>query len=257
MRILALGDVVGEVSVAYLKRQLGAVCRRESIDFTVVNGENASEIRGLCAHDAEELLNAGADLITLGNHAFGKRDLYPFLDDFPDRIIRPANYPASAPGCGYTIASVGGWRLLCINICGRAFLDPLADPFATVEQILVRESGNYDVSLMDIHAEATSEKLALGLYFDGRIQILFGTHTHVATADERVLPHGSGYITDLGMCGPQNGILGTDAEAVISRFRTMMPTRFPVASGAVCAEGAVFDLDEHSARVRSVRRIRF
>ncbi len=257
MRILALGDVVGESSVAYLKQQLGAVCRRESIDFTVVNGENASEIRGLSACDAQALLDAGADLITLGNHAFGKQSLYPFLDDFPNRIIRPANYPATAPGCGYTVVPVNGWRLLCINVCGRVYLDPLADPFATVEQILARESGNYDLALMDIHAEATSEKLALGLYFDGKIQVLFGTHTHVATADERILPHGSGYITDLGMCAPQNGVLGTDADAVISRFRTMMPTKFPVASGAVCAEGAVFEVDERSARVRSVRRIRF
>jgi len=158
---------------------------------------------------------------------------------------------------GYTVCDVNGWRVLCINVSGRVYLDPLASPFDTVDRILEREDGRYDVALLDIHAEATSEKLALGRYFDGRIQVLFGTHTHVPTADEQILPHGSGYITDLGMCGPTDGILGTDADAVIHRFRSLMPTRFSVASGTVRAQGVIFDVDEGAKKVRSVKRVVF
>ena len=256
MRILALGDVVGSATVPYLQQHLWNFRRQEKIDLCIANGENASDIKGLSARDARDLLDTGIDLITLGNHAFGMRDLYPVLED-TDRIIRPANYPPSAPGNGYTLLDVDGWRLLCINVSGRVYLDPLASPFDTVDRILDREAGRYDVALLDIHAEATSEKLAIGRYFDGRIQVMFGTHTHVPTADEQVLPLGSGYITDLGMCGPQNGILGTDADAVIHRFRTMMPTRFSVADGPVQAQGVIFDVDEGAGKVRKVTRVSF
>ncbi len=257
MRILALGDVVGQVAIEYLADKLWAFRSKEKIDFCVANGENATEIRGISAADAEALLGTGVDLITLGNHAFGMKDIYSYLDANEHSIIRPANYPTDAPGVGYTICDVGGWRVLCINVSGRVYLDPLASPFDTVDRILEREDGRFDVALLDIHAEATSEKLALGRYFDGRVQVLFGTHTHVPTADEQILPHGSGYITDLGMCGPVDGILGTDADAVIYRFRTLMPTRFSVTSGAVRAQGAIFDVDESAKKVRGVRRVVF
>ncbi|MBQ9796128.1 MAG: YmdB family metallophosphoesterase [Clostridia bacterium] len=257
MRILALGDVVGSNTADYLKAKLWSLRSKEHIDFTVANGENATNIHGLSTADAEALLDSGIDLITLGNHAFGVKDIYSYLDAHEQSIIRPANYPPEAPGVGYTVRDVCGWRLLCINVSGRVYLDPLASPFDTVDRILERESGTYDLALMDIHAEATSEKLALARYFDGRVQVMFGTHTHVPTADEQVLSGGSGYITDLGMCGPVNGILGTDAEAVVYRFRTMMPTRFSVADGSIRAQGAIFDLDESSKRVRSVTRITF
>ena len=257
MRILALGDVVGHVAIDYLADKLWTFRSKEKIDFCVANGENATEIRGISAADAEALLGTGVDLITLGNHAFGMRDVYSYLDANEHSIIRPANYPTDAPGVGYTVCDVNGWRVLCINVSGRVYLDPLASPFDTVDRILEREDGRYDLALLDIHAEATSEKLAIGRYFDGRIQILFGTHTHVPTADEQILPHGSGYITDLGMCGPVDGILGTDADAVIHRFRTLMPTRFSVASGTVQAQGVIFDVDESAKKVRSVKRVSF
>ena len=256
MRILALGDVVGSATVPYLQQHLWGIRRKEKIDFVIANGENATEIRGLSAHDAEAILDAGVDLVTLGNHAFGMRDLYPVLED-GERIIRPANYPPAAPGSGYTVMDVDGWRLLCINVSGRVYLDPLSDPFDTVERILEREKGNYDCAVMDIHAEATSEKLAMGYVFDGRVQVMFGTHTHVPTADTRILPHGSGYVTDLGMCGPTDGILGTKREAVIHRFRTQMPTRFEVAEGPIEAQGVIFDLDCGQKKVTAVRRITF
>ena len=257
MRILALGDIVGSTTVEYLKKNLPAIQRREQIDLTVANGENVTEIRGICAADAQAILDAGVDLVTLGNHAFQMRDIGDFLDANERRIIRPANYPAAAPGSGYTVLNVGGWRLLCISVSGRAFLDPLACPFETLDRILARERGAYDLALLDVHAEATSEKLALAYDFDGKIQIVFGTHTHVPTADERVLPHGTGYITDLGMCGPSGGVIGTETQSVIRRFRTQLPTRFPLAHGAIVCEGAVFDLDEDARRVRSVKRVRF
>ena len=256
MRILALGDVVGTAAIEYLEKNLWHFRNQEKIDLTVANGENASEIRGLSSDDAKILLGTGLDLLTLGNHAFGKRDVYDFLDSGAP-IIRPANFPASAPGDGYTVLRVGGVRVLCINIQGRVYLDPLASPFETVDRILEREKGAYDLALMDIHAEATSEKLAIAHYFDGRIQILFGTHTHVPTADTQTLPRGSGYVTDLGMCGPVNGILGTDKDAVLERFLTQMPTRFSVAKGTVEAQGVIFDVDDSGARVRNVKRIQF
>ena len=257
MRILALGDVVGRETVSYLSRSLWTFRNKEHIDFTVANGENTSDIRGLSAANAEALFDTGIDLLTLGNHAFGCRDLYAFLDNNGERIIRPANYPPASPGSGYTIVNVDGWRLLCINVSGRVYLDPLACPFETVERILEREKGAYDLALLDIHAEATSEKLALARYFDGRVHVMFGTHTHVPTADTQVLPLGSGYVTDLGMSGPTDGILGTDTQAVISRFRTQMPTRFSVAGGKIEVQGVIFDVDESAHRIRSVKRITF
>lgn len=257
MRILTIGDVVGSDTVPYLRQRLWGIRKSEKIDFVVANGENTSEIRGLSAKDAAALSDTGIDLVTLGNHAFGYRDLYPFLDANPQFIIRPANYPPTSPGQGYTVCNVNGWRVLCMAVSGRVFLDPLADPFDTVERILEREKGKYDLSLLDIHGEATSEKLALAHCFDGRVTVMFGTHTHVPTADEQVLPRGSGYITDLGMTGPTGGIIGTATEDVIHRFRTQMPTKFNVASGEIRASAAIFDVDESAKRVRSVRRIVF
>lgn len=254
LKILALGDVVGAGGVAYLRKNLWSVRERLGVRLCVCNGENATEIRGLSPEDAETLLDSGVDVLTMGNHTYGRRDLYAFLDD-DARIVRPANYPAAAPGRGYTIADADGWRVLCINVMGRVFMEPLDSPFDAVERILAREAGNYDFALMDIHAEATSEKLALAHVFDGRIAAMFGTHTHVATADEQILPHGSGYITDLGMTGPENGILGTDAAVVIEKFRTSMPQRFSVADGVVRAHGALFEID--STRCVSVKRVIF
>ena len=256
MKILALGDVVGTQAIEYLKQKLWNIRSREHIDFVVANGENATEVRGVCARDARALLDCGVDVITLGNHAFGMRDIYPMLDE-DAHIIRPANYPPEAPGSGYTIVQAGGWRLLCINVSGCALLEPLACPFETVERILARESGNYDLAILDIHAEATSEKLALAYHFDGKIHVMFGTHTHVPTADEQVLPRGSGYQTDLGMCGPIHSVIGSDIDAVIRRFRTHLPTHFTIAGGDIRACGAIFEIDEGTLRTRSVRRIVF
>lgn len=256
MKILAIGDVVGSRAVEYLKERLWRERERLGADFVVVNGENAAEIHGIGAADAKTLLSSGADLITLGNHTYGRKDICALLGD-SESIIRPANYPPMAPGGGYTILNISGWRILGINVMGTALMEPLACPFATVDRILEREKGNYDFAVMDIHAEATSEKIALGRYFDGRIAVMFGTHTHVQTADEQLLPLGSGYITDLGMTGPIGGVIGSDAAGVIEKFRTRMPVRFQVAGGEIRAEGALFTFDPARARVTKVERIRF
>ncbi len=256
MKILAIGDVVGARSIEYLNARLWKYREANRVDFVVANGENASDIHGISAPDARSLLDAGADLITLGNHTYGRRDICTLLSD-SERIIRPANYPPMAPGGGYTLLRIGGCRLLCINVLGTALMESLACPFQTVDRILEREAGNYDISLMDIHAEATSEKIALARYFDGRITMMFGTHTHVQTADEQILPGGSGYITDLGMTGPVGGVIGTDSEAVIEKFRTKMPVRFRVADGEISAHGALFILSDDTLAVTSVQRVIF
>lgn len=256
MKILAIGDIVGTKSVEYLEGRLWKVRDERKIDFVVANGENAAEIHGIGVSEATRLFSAGVDLITLGNHTFGRKEICAYLSE-NECIIRPANYPPISPGGGYTILNVGGWKILGINIMGTALMESLACPFATVDRILEREQGNYDFAVMDIHAEATSEKIALARYFDSRVAVMFGTHTHVATADEQVLPRGSGYITDLGMTGPTNGVIGTDAECVIEKFRTKMPTRFRVADGDIEAQGAIFTLDETSKTVKSVERIKF
>ena len=256
MKILTIGDIVGTKSIDHLEKNLWKLRDSLGVDLTVANGENTSDIHGITASDAEALFRTGVDVITLGNHTFGKKDIYAYLSD-NDRIIRPANFPPLAPGGGYTVVNVDGYRVLCINIMGTALMESLACPFATVDRILEREAGEYDIALMDIHAEATSEKIALARYFDGRVHIMFGTHTHVQTADEQILAAGSGYITDLGMTGPVNGAIGTEASAVIEKFRTRMPVRFNVADGPIEGRGALFEIDASSARVLSVKRIKF
>lgn len=256
MKILALGDVVGVRAIDYLSKNLWGARKSLSADFVVANAENATDIHGLCPRDADRLLDAGVDFMTMGNHTYAKREIYSYLDDNPERIIRPCNYPATAPGYGSYIVNVDGYRMLCINVMGTAFMEPLDSPFDAVECILGAEEGKYDFALLDIHAEATSEKIALARYFDGRINMIFGTHTHVQTADNQILPHGSGYITDLGMTGPVDGILGTDSQAVLTKMKDHLPARFTPADGEIKANGVLFELDD-SFKVVKVTRVKF
>ena len=257
MKILALGDLVGEASVRYLTDTLWSKRRELGADLVVANGENVCDIHGLSPKAAEELIAAGVDLITSGNHIFDRRDADAlFGGTLP--VIRPCNYPPVCPGEGARlVTSAEGWRVLCVNVSGTAFMEPLGDPYRAVEAELDRFHRRYDFALLDVHAEATSEKLALAHYFDGRFAAVFGTHTHVATADEQVLPGGTGYITDLGMTGPVDGILGVRAEAVIEKMRTRMPHRFTVAAGPVRAAGVLFEIDPVGGRALSVTRVVF
>ena len=256
MKILAIGDIVAPVSAQYLSDHLWQFRKEHQIDFVIANGENASIGNGLDTEDAQQILRAGADVITGGNHTFRRRNLYALLDS-DDRLIRPANLPARAPGCGYTILSCAGYRILIANLIGRMFMDAADCPFDTADRILSREEGNYDICALDFHAEATSEKIALARYLDGRMSMIFGTHTHVTTADEQVLPGGTGYITDLGFTGVADSVLGVKSEIIIERYRTRLPAHFELAQGEVTVCGAVFDIDENTGRCRDVTRVRF
>lgn len=256
MRILALGDIVGLKTVDYLREKLWRFRKENKIDFVVANGENTNDIFGLGVDEANALLDCGVDVITTGNHVWGRRDIYDYLDN-SEAVIRPVNYPAGSPGSGYTIANADSFKILCINVLGTVFMDSLTSPFEAVEAVLTREEGNYDIALLDVHAEATSEKVAIGYHFDGRINVIFGTHTHVQTADEKILEGGSGYITDLGMTGPKDGILGVDKECVLYRFTTKMPKRYVVAEGEIEAQGAIFDVDPFAGKILAVKRVKF
>lgn len=237
-KILAVGDVVGHAGLQYLKQKLPGIRRQYAADLVIVNGENAAEIRGISREDVRDIFNAGADVITTGNHAFGQRNAYDTFDD-ESRLLRPANYPGTAPGHGSVICNISGVRVLVMNLRGNVSLYPaLGCPFAAADAILRRETGNFDIAVLDFHAEATSEKAAMAYYLDGRVSAVFGTHTHVATADEKVLPGGTGFITDVGMTGPVHSILGCDPKPIITQFTTAMPQRYSVAPGE-CAGGAV------------------
>lgn len=257
MKILAIGDIVGGIAIEYLSKNLSKFVRENHIDFVIANAENASEIKGLSKNDAESIYNLGVDFITLGNHAYGKKDLYSYLDNNDYRIIRPCNFPTKAPGSGYSIVKIDGYKILIINALGTVYMTPLNSPFEGIEKILEREKGNYDFAILDIHAEATSEKLAIAHYFDGKIAIIFGTHTHVQTADEQILPKGSAYITDIGMTGPINGILGTKIETIIDKFTMQIPQFFTVADGEVKANGVIFDINPDTSKINSILRTRF
>ena len=256
MKILCLGDVVGPCAVDRLCERLWQYRKENKIDFVMLNGENADEGNGLTKATAERLLAAGVDVITGGNHIFQKREIYSYLDD-EERILRPANYPAELPGKGDTILDVCGWRILIINVQGTVFMDPLDCPFRTVEKILDRNAGRYDLSLLDIHAEATSEKISLARQFDGKIDMIVGTHTHVPTADARILPAGSGYVTDLGMCGVTESALGVKVDCVIRKLRYKIPTKFVLEEGNVTFQGVEFVKSPQTVGVEFVTRVEF
>lgn len=257
MRILALGDIFGDEAVKYVSARLGDVVSKLNIDLTVANCENASGALGVEPQAAESLLAAGCDVLTGGNHSFGRPAFLAYVKD-KENVLRPANYPPSAPGSGYTIVrAASGERVLVANLRGNGDMSPsLACPFETLEKILEYEKGNYDVSILDMHAEYTSEKLCMLYAFDGRVNAIFGTHTHVPTADARVTEGGTGYITDLGMCGPVNSILGVDSEAILRNMRDKLPSRFITADGPVKAMGAIFETDA-SGKCIKVSRVEF
>ena len=240
----------------FLCKNLWKIRKEYNIALTVANGENADLGNGLLETTAKTLMQSGVDVITSGNHIWQKSGIYPFLDDCP-YVLRPANYPTGNPGHGSVIVEVEGLRVLVINVQGLVFMEPLASPFDTVDAILEKNKGEFDLSLLDIHAEATSEKAALAHYFDGRIDIICGTHTHVQTADERILPGGSAFITDLGMCGVQNSALGVKYEPIIRKLRTGMPQRFELATGNITMNSVIFVYNEQNSRVELVKRVNF
>jgi len=258
LKILVLGDIVGVRAAQTVCDHLSSIKREFGTDVAIINAENVclGTGNGLSAEWAVHLLSSGADVLTTGNHVWRQRCLYNLLDDRSD-ILRPANYPSSNPGQGYTIVDYGAARLLVMNVSGQQDLsDENAPgcPFDAIERILAQEEGKYDISILDIHAEATSEKAILSLYFDGMIDMIFGTHTHVQTADEGILPQGSGFITDVGMCGAIHSALGVEPAEVIAKMRTGMPQKFSPAQGAIGLYGVVFTVE--NGKVAAVERFR-
>ena len=250
--ILAVGDVVGEQGLRHLSRHLRSVKKLKDIHFTVVNGENASGT-GLTPQQADELYEAGADVVTLGNHTFGKLQIRDRLEEDP-YLLRPANYTGRAPGRGCGVYDCGRIQIAVINLIGRCGLDFHAEnPFTTADRLL--KGGEARFTLVDFHAEATSEKLAMGYYLDGRVSAVWGTHTHVPTADEQVLPRGTGYLTDLGMTGPVRSVLGIRPEQSIETFLGGLPGRYQVADGPCKMQGAVFSLDSATGLCVDVERL--
>lgn len=257
MKILIIGDVTSPEGIEHLKKNLWRFREEKKIDFCVVNGENASFITGISPELAEVLLRAGADCITGGNHTLRNKRAYTFLDDTAE-ILRPVNFGSDAPGRGYTILDACGYRILVINAMGRVHIEPTLDsPFTHIDKTLRECEGRYDFAILDFHAEATGEKLAVGYAYDGKINIVFGTHTHVQTADGKILPNGTGYISDVGMCGESDGILGMDPETVVMRMRSNLPHNFKVASGKCHADGVIFTLDTATGRVIDVEPVGF
>lgn len=246
MKLLLLGDIVGRKTVEHLQKNLWTLRQTYGADMVIANGENATDIMGLSAEDAQTLLDSGVDVLTGGNHTFHNRSLYTMLDDNPF-VLRPLNAPAAAPGSGETIFEANGCRVLVLNLFGMFGMEYSGNPFEAADRALLRNAGRYDIAVVDVHAEATAEKQALGYSLDGKVAAVFGTHTHVQTADECILPQGTAYITDLGMCGPEGGILGTDREVILRRMTTGLPQKFTVANGAIRLRGALVTVEGKKA----------
>jgi len=253
---MILGDVMGRPARRAVRDLVPALIEKEEIDLAIANAENAAGGMGVDIKSANELLSAGVQVLTSGNHIWKKKEIYPFLDDHAS-LIRPANFPAGAPGKGWCLWQRNGLRALIINLQGRVFMpNHVDDPFRCVDEILKQQGVNSRVVIVDMHAEATSEKYAMGWYLNGRASIVYGTHTHVQTADERILPAGTAYITDVGMCGPLDSVIGMEKETVIRGFITQLPRQFEVAQDNVVLQGIVVDVDETNGQAREIRRLR-
>lgn len=253
MNILIIGDVCGRPGREMLRQHVSQLKKEHNIDMVIVNGENSAAGRGISRKTLDELHLAGADVVTSGNHIWDQREIFNFIDDEP-YLIRPANYPEGAPGKGYCIYPFKAVNVGVINLSGRTFMPPMDCPFQKVEEILREIADECQVIILDFHAEATSEKIAMGYYLDGRITCQVGTHTHVPTADYRILPKGTAYITDLGMVGPLNSSLGINVQNAIDKFTTGMPVRFEIADGPNMLSGVVLELDENY-KAKNIKQI--
>jgi metallophosphoesterase (TIGR00282 family) len=253
VRLLFVGDIVGSPGRHAVESLLPGLKERHELDFVVVNGENSAGGLGITSKIARGLYRIGVDAITLGNHTYRHAEVYDFLDN-DDRIVRPANYPKGNPGRGHTIVEKDGMRLAVVNLSGMVFLDAARSPFSEIDAILADLRGKADYVFVDFHAEATSEKVAMGWYLDGRVMACVGTHTHVPTADARVLPGGTAYITDVGMTGPRGGVIGVVKEQAVKRFLTMMPVKFETASDDPWLNGVLIEAGD-DGRATSIEQV--
>jgi metallophosphoesterase (TIGR00282 family) len=255
LNILVIADIVGRPGRRAVKALLPGLQKEKNIDFVIANAENAAGGRGLTRQVMNELLGSGIDVLTMGNHVWDNKEIFSFVDD-EFRLVRPVNYPPYCPGQGYHVYTGGiNKKIAVINAMGRIFLPPLDCPFRTVEQVIEEVKELSDIIIIDFHAEATSEKLAMGYYLDGKVTAVLGTHTHIQTADERILPGGTAYITDLGMTGPQESILGMDKDMVINKIIYQRPVRLEVAGGTAILQGVILKIDDSNNQVQEIIRI--
>lgn len=255
LRILFLGDVVGEPGRKAVTALIPRLKEQHRVDFTIVNGENSAGGRGITPKIAIGLMRAGATVITSGDHIWDQREILPFLNDEP-RMLRPLNYPEGTPGYGSIVLDTPKGKVAVVNLQGRVFMQPQLDnPFPVIAEHVEKLRQETPIIFIDFHAEATSEKVAMGWHLDGQVSAIIGTHTHVPTADERVLPEGTAYLTDAGMCGPIDSVIGSQIEPVLNRFNTMMPTRFGVGRGKVRVNGALVTVDPTTGKATDIERI--
>lgn len=256
MNILALGDVVSQTGCEFVRKKLPALKKLKNIKLCIANAENSAKGNGMTPESVKHLFNSGVDLVTGGNHTFRRSEVYDFLDQRND-VVRPYNYPDGAPGKGIAFIDLGYTTVAVINLLGTTDMESVGNPFLAADKAL-KEAENSKIVLVDFHAEATSEKKALGFYLSGKVSAIFGTHTHVQTADECILDGGTGYITDLGMCGVKNSVLGVKKELIIRKFKTNLPVRFEAEENKECIiNGCIFDIDEKSGKCVNVERINF
>lgn len=256
MNILCIGDIVGRPGREALARELPGIKKEYAIDFVIVNGENAAGGSGILEKHAKEIFSLGVDAITLGDHVWDKREVYSYLDE-TSNIVRPANFPQGAPGRGWALVQApNGAKVAIINLLGRTFMRYNVDcPFRKLDEILKELSSLTPIIVLDMHAETTSEKVAMGHYADGRISVQVGTHTHIQTADEKILPKGTAYITDLGMTGPYDSVIGQNKEKILERFLTSLPQKFEVAQSLATVCGAIVTVDEKTGRASKIIRL--
>jgi hypothetical protein len=253
MNILILGDVVGRPGRKAINIYLKDLIEEYSADFVIINGENASGGNGLTVKNAQELLQNRVDAITMGNHVWQKRELLAYIEK-SNKIIRPLNYPDPCPGDGYKIFQCNGKRIAVINLLGQIFLENVDSPFQKIEEIIEVLMSKADIIIVDFHAEATSEKIAFGYFLDGFATIVYGTHTHVQTADNRILDNGTAYITDIGMVGPLDGVLGIEKKLVIEKMKYKRPVRFEIAKGKIQVNGIIVEIDDNN-KAKKIQRV--
>ena len=255
MKILAVGDLVGLSGIKKLKNELSKIIEDEGVDFVIVNAENAAEGMGLTENNFRDIIAEKVDVITMGNHTWGKKDIFKFIDH--PKLIRPANYPKGIVGKGYNIYNCKDKKIAVINLIGRVDMNVLSEnPFIVAKGIVENIKDEVDIIIIDFHAEATAEKIALSYFLDGKVTAIFGTHTHVQTADETILENGTGYITDIGMTGPKHSVIGMDVSASIKRFETTLPERYKIANGESMLNGVVFEIDDSINKVTNIKRIK-
>lgn len=254
MKILAVGDLIGNSGIKELKKKLGIIKQEEQIDFVIVNGENSAEGMGITQQNFNDILALNVDVITMGNHTWGKKDIFKFIDH--PKLIRPANYPKGVVGKGYNIYTCQDKKIAVINLIGRVDINVLTEnPFIVAKEIVEKLQQEVDMIFVDFHAEATAEKIAMGYFLDGKVTAIYGTHTHVQTADEKILPKKTGYITDIGMTGPKYSVIGMDISASLKRFETSLPERYKIATGECILNAVVFDVDDANNKVKNIKRL--